>query len=512
MIFHKPSHRTLCALSLSLLFSATGCSGEDGESIWSFGSGQTAATEDEYWVVNYLQDSKVGHVHNVVKLVERDGEQLVQRVSDGHIEMRRGGAKITQKIRVESTETKGGKPISFETKMTTGNESMVTRGTVKGDKLELAVTTKGTTKTSTIVWEDGWGGMFGTEVSLLQQPMKPGETRTIKRLEPILNDVVTETLEAVKMEKTKVGNSTENLLLIKSKVQMKNMSIEQKAWADEEGNLIKGLMPTMQLVWYRADKQTALAKGEIGSFDLWDSTVVKLDKAPSRPHETKQVVYRVELEQADPKDVFSNCLSQTVRSTGRRTADITVRAIRPNSPTTIPDEVNDKPTEKDLAPNNLIQSDDGRVVAMANSVLSSEKDSWRLAVAMENFVGRKMRTAGFTQAFATAAEVAESLEGDCTEHAVLLAALCRARKIPARVAMGLVYYPPQKGLAYHMWTEVWIDDRWIPLDATLARGGIGGGHLKLSHSNLDGADAYSTFLPVIQVMGQLKAQVVSSEY
>ena len=67
-------------------------------------------------------------------------------------------------------------------------------------------------------------------------------------------------------------------------------------------------------------------------------------------------------------------------------------------------------------------------------------------------------------------EVARSLEGDCTEHAVLLAALCRARKIPARVAFGLVYYPPQKGFAYHMWNEVWIADRWIPLDATLGHG------------------------------------------
>ena len=90
----------------------------------------------------------------------------------------------------------------------------------------------------------------------------------------------------------------------------------------------------------------------------------------------------------------------------------------------------------------------------------------------------------FSQAFATAAEVARSLEGDCTEHAVLLAALCRARKIPARVAFGLVYYPPQKGFAYHMWNEVWIADRWVPLDATLGLGGIGADHIKLGDSNL----------------------------
>jgi transglutaminase/protease-like cytokinesis protein 3 len=117
----------------------------------------------------------------------------------------------------------------------------------------------------------------------------------------------------------------------------------------------------------------------------------------------------------------------------------------------------------------------------------------------------------FSQAFATAAEVARSLEGDCTEHAVLLAALCRARKIPARVAFGLVYYPPQKGFAYHMWNEVWIADRWVPLDATLGLSGIGGDHIKLADSNLAGASAYSAMLPVIQVFGRLDLEVVQAE-
>jgi hypothetical protein len=106
--------------------------------------------------------------------------------------------------------------------------------------------------------------------------------------------------------------------------------------------------------------------------------------------------------------------------------------------------------------------------------------------------------------------VAETKEGDCTEHAVLLMALCRARKIPARGAMGLVYYPPLQGFAYHMWTEVWMEDRWVPLDATLGNGGIGAAHLKLAHSNLKGSDKYSAFLPVHAVLGKLKLEVVDA--
>jgi transglutaminase/protease-like cytokinesis protein 3 len=91
---------------------------------------------------------------------------------------------------------------------------------------------------------------------------------------------------------------------------------------------------------------------------------------------------------------------------------------------------------------------------------------------------------------------------------MLLAALCRARKIPARIAIGLVYYPPAQGFAYHMWTEVWIEDRWMGLDATLGDGGIAADHLKLAVSSLAGASAYADLLPVVQAIGKLQLEVV----
>ena len=76
----------------------------------------------------------------------------------------------------------------------------------------------------------------------------------------------------------------------------------------------------------------------------------------------------------------------------------------------------------------------------------------------------------FSQAFATAAEVAQSREGDCTEHAVLLAALARACGIPSRVAIGLVYVRLPAALAFTCGRELYLDGTWTPLDATWGRG------------------------------------------
>ena len=91
------------------------------------------------------------------------------------------------------------------------------------------------------------------------------------------------------------------------------------------------------------------------------------------------------------------------------------------------------------------------------------------------------------------------------------AALARAQGIPARVAIGLVYMARSQTFGYHMWTEVYVDKRWIPIDATLARGGIGAGHLELEHTNLQGASAYSAFLPVMKVAGRLRIEVEEVE-
>ena len=89
---------------------------------------------------------------------------------------------------------------------------------------------------------------------------------------------------------------------------------------------------------------------------------------------------------------------------------------------------------------------------------------------------------------------------------MLLAALCRARGLPARVVVGLVYVDYLGGFGYHMWNEVWLRGRWVSLDATRPAGGTGPNHIKLAHSNLEGEDAAAVFLPVLGVMGKLQIE------
>ena len=150
-------------------------------------------------------------------------------------------------------------------------------------------------------------------------------------------------------------------------------------------------------------------------------------------------------------------------------------------------------------------------MATARSATAGARTPWEKAVVLENWVDENLGAADFTVGFATASEVLQTRTGDCTEHAVLLAALCRALDIPARVAMGLVYLEGPGNFGYHMWTEVNIDGKWWAIDGTLAQGYVAGGHIKLADGSLKGASALGTFLPILQVIGKLKITVEAIE-
>ena len=268
----------------------------------------------------------------------------------------------------------------------------------------------------------------------------------------------------------------------------------------------------MNMETFRVTKEVALAKTPLAKLDLGEATLVKVDRAIPHAHDTKRVRYRdpacrtatrwPRFPPAFPKR-SSGSMSTPPKSRSGPFVRVPLTTRMPTSP--------DVPTDADRKPNNFIQSDDPLIVAQAKEAAGDETDPWKVAVALEAYVNRAVTKKDFSQALATASEVARNREGDCKGHAVYLAALARARKIPARVAMGLVYMPQSQTFGYHMWTEVYVAGRWIGLDGTLAKGGIGGGHLQLTHSPMAGAAAYNSFLPVMQVVGQLKLEVLDWE-
>jgi transglutaminase superfamily protein len=484
----------------------------------------------ETWDALYLAGVKVGYCRTRLSEIVEDDQKLTRIDSTSSLTVNRAAQRTEHTIVSTSVETPTGQLMRFHTRLQSGSTPTDFSGYVDGNELVVETETSGKATTSRQPWPAGAGGFLAMEQSLLRQPMVPGERRVVTGLLAVVNQPIAIELTAEKVESAKLLEHSEDLLRIECRAQLPDgTSVAERLWANRNGTILKRRIEALHQVTYRVTKERALEEIGPARFDLMLDTTVPADRALVDPHGTRRIRYRVHLKTNDPAQVFARGNTQEVVPLDPHTAEIVVRAVRPHAaldkdsatgnngsqsvanPVERPDSKSRMPTEDDREPNNLIQSDNPKIVTMARSILPRETDPWEIAVQIERIVKKHIRRTDYSQAFASAADVVEQGEGDCTEHAVLLAALCRARGIPARVAIGLVYVPAAQGFGYHMWNEVWIDGAWIPLDATLARGGIGAAHLKLTDSSLKGTSAFSTFLAVAQVIGQLKIEVLEVE-
>ena len=110
---------------------------------------------------------------------------------------------------------------------------------------------------------------------------------------------------------------------------------------------------------------------------------------------------------------------------------------------------------------------------------------------LTRYVTRHMSEEPNYSGYATGLEAYNSRQGDCTEHALLLATLARAARIPARVVFGLAYTNERfLGRKYvfvpHAWVQAWTGERWESYDSGL--GEFSAGYIALGLSNGDQAD------------------------
>ncbi len=468
---------------------------------------ETSADSRETWDLMTLNGQPVGYQVTTMRESQENGRLLHETTAKSELNVQRFGQSTSQQMELVSRETAEGQLREFSCTTSSGPQPIRTHGIRQGNVLEVTMFTEGNEKSWSIPVPERCGGLFAIEHSLLREPLQPGETRSIQAVIPVLNVIGTIQLWAQQWESTELLQGTRRLLRIDSQLGLPNGdAVDSRMWSDDQGQIHKSEIPALQQVTYRVDRATALKANRHAVLDLADVSLVPVQPALDAPHQTRRIRYRAQLSHGDPSRVFRTGSSQTVRRLDEQTAEITVLANGPAAP--LPARPEEGPTEADRQPSPWIQSDDPTVRSLAREAVGKAQDPAEQALAIESFVHEALTQKDFSTAFATAAEVARSRSGDCTEHAVLTAALCRAQGLPARVVVGLVYVQSKQAFAFHMWNTVWIGDRWVPLDATLGRGGTGAAHLGLSDSALDAGQSLTSFLPVIQVLGQLKLEIL----
>jgi hypothetical protein len=162
-------------------------------------------------------------------------------------------------------------------------------------------------------------------------------------------------------------------------------------------------------------------------------------------------------------------------------------------------------TPESLAPylraNPWVRSDDVLVRRMARSGGPQDRSVAARMAKLTNTVRLRMREDADYIGYADAVQALRTGRGDCTEFAVLLAALARAQGIPARLAAGMAYSSRFQGRTDtfnpHVWVQVYDTGRWVSYDAALE--GFDATHIAFAVGTGEPQEVFDAFLQLRQL-------------
>ena len=470
----------------------------------------------ESWHLILIQDQPMGYGHQSLLRQEVDGEPRFTQEQVAEFRIGRLGSAVEITVRMSVVEDRVGQILSAESEMVMAKNPTRFRGVVADGYLRGSTELLGRETPVELEWEDGVLSARGIEeLTLLLIGEGEGATASARTFDPTTQSIQTVELEVGPAEELELGGETLPCTLVWTENDMMP-GVRSRSWVDGQGRLLKSATMVaggIEMVTLLSTRELALASllADQPVHDLFAATVVQSNRRIARPRQVDGALFRLKLR--DPDLGFPDPgvdRRQQVLEESEGEILLRISRVEPPAPMSLP--MLDLPEEAAaaLVPAAMIQSDDPALVAAAREVVGAETDAWTAAKMLERWVYDHIDKKGMDVALASAAEVFEERSGDCSEHAVLLAGMCRAAGIPARVVMGFEYFAGIFG--GHAWTEVWVGD-WCALDATNGFGWVDATHIAFLNGAFDDDDAGSNgFVSLGRIFGNLDIEVLELSY
>ncbi len=471
------------------------------------GSEQVEPDETEYFAV-LMEGKKAGYA--IHKRVVSEGK--VTSSEELSLTMSRAGVSLTATMTAEMVETPDGKPLSFKIVQDLGIIKTEVSGTVQPDgKLALVNRSAGTEQKSIIDWPSGALMAEGARLLQEEKGLQEGTEYSYRMFEPSMARALDAKTIIGSREQVDLLGRVVTLTEITTLLSMPEMGeMASKSYYDEDFNLQKSVTPTMGIntEMVACAKEFALGKNDV--VELVGKMFIDSPAPLGDLDSAESVTYHLE-PLPDAKMTIPPNDNQQVRKLDGGKVVITVKPVAAPAGVTFPYKGDDETVLKALEPTQFVQSDHETIIELARRAVGGTKDAAEAVNKIEAFVADYVEDKNLSVGYASAVEVASSKQGDCTEHAVLAAALCRAVGIPAQVVTGLAYVGEWRGLANgfggHAWTQAYVGGKWIGLDAAFRGAGMGGydaGHIALAAGNGNPGDFFS----LVTTMGQFEIEKV----
>jgi len=474
-----------------------------------------ATTEREAWYAVLLGGKRVGHAH--MTLMHDDTGRWVF-ASEVHVSLRRGEAAGIDIVQQSGfVETDDHEPVWASTAMTLSQQKVVTKYEFNDAGVSVSTWSGGEkTERLTPPIEGDWLTPVAADAKIAEQVAAGAERFEVRTLEVSLG------LDPVTMTYNRKGETAVEVFgkvvpAVEYEIELSAMpGRPMTQYLDAGGAILKQempLLPGQPMVLVKADAM--VVKQPLQPVEIIASTLVKPDRVIDTPRDAAQAVYRVTIGAGDgaavdkPEGLLPRAGYQKVVWGDERTATVVVDLAQAVNP------VDDTAGDAELEASAMINHGHPAVEALAAKLPGDDTPAAARVEAARRLVHEHVEEKDLSVGFASAAEVAQTRQGDCTEHAVLLAAVLRAAGVPSRVASGLVYVERFAGgrnvFAYHMWTQAWVDGRWVDLDATLPADhptGFDAAHITLRVSAMRDGEGTNDMIHLLPVLGRLEVRVV----
>jgi hypothetical protein len=432
-----------------------------------------AKPSDDTWMTVLLDGRKIGNMH-MTRRVEGNHVVSTQTLT---VELSRAGIKVGLSSRETDTETRQGKPLAFESRSSISGIENVVKGTIHDDACDVTTEVGGVRQQRTIDWPKGALLSEGLRLAEGKAAMKRGERYTGLAFQAESVDAVEVVTTVGDSEQIDLPEGKRKLVRIEQLIKLPGAPTTTTAWVDDEQDAKK---MTMQLMGYELTMlacSQSCAQAPNQSADILTHALAPAPAGLTPDALQHGVVIHVSPTQQQAELSFAATDEQHV-SKSNGGFDLRIAPLTSASPL----DVESKPVAADSKPNAWLQSDAPEVRKLAEQGIGDAQEPLARMQNLETFVRGFIRNKNLSVGYASALEVAKNPEGDCTEHAVLLAALGRSVGIPTRVVDGLAYTNHYAGVDHvfvpHAWAQAWINGKWQSFDAALM--GFDAGHIALS--------------------------------
>ncbi|MBC7966793.1 MAG: transglutaminase domain-containing protein, partial [Fuerstia sp.] len=293
--------------------------------------------------------------------------------------------------------------------------------------------------------------------------------------------------------------------------------LRSSVYYDNEQKVVLVEQPLLgrTLRFYRTDAATALGEENLQSLDLQFLTALPLRRPLLNPERSSAVRMMISVGASEQISLPASDF-QAVEQKAANSVIVTL--TRPmastdsTQPATPPPNAR-RPDKIFTRSSRWIDSKDDNVRRMAAIAGGAVTDPHEKCKRLTSYLASHLRLSAFSTSLRPASEVVKTKQGDCTEYAVLLAAVMRSEGVPARVAVGFAYVPNPASFAPHMWTEAWINGQWIPFDATLGGEVNPLTRLKVLDSPLSDNVTSGTmlFIPLLNFLGRATVEILPEQ-